>query len=71
MDTLKLFLEKEFIVKGVSAYPKHIYGEVGKFYPRKIVIELTNKCHLQCIHCFKEAGPINRNFLKYEELINF
>lgn len=71
LDTLKLFLKKEFIVKGVSVYPKHIYGEVGKFYPRKIVIGLTNKCHLQCTHCFKEAGPINRNFLKYEELINF
>ncbi|HFR3737520.1 TPA: radical SAM protein, partial [Streptococcus suis] len=28
LDTLKLFLKKEFIVKGVSVYPKHIYGEV-------------------------------------------
>lgn len=48
-----------------------IYGEQNKYYPKKIVIELTNKCHLECVHCFKEAGPSRRNFVKAEDLLDF
>ena len=32
-----------------------IYGEVGKFYPKSILIELTNKCNFSCSFCYKNA----------------
>lgn len=37
-----------------------ITGRRGYYYPLKITIELTNRCHLQCEHCFKECSPFKK-----------
>lgn len=50
--------KKSFLVtsdKPISGYYS-ITGERGKYYPRKITLELTNTCNLRCKHCFKNAG---------------
>lgn len=46
----------------------NVSGEKGKFYPFQIILELTNKCNLNCKHCYKIAGVNKRKFLK-EDLI--
>lgn len=53
--------KKSFLV--ISDKPRmgdySITGERGKYYPRKITLELTNTCNLRCKHCFKNAGVQN------------
>ncbi|MFI3605866.1 radical SAM protein [Vagococcus fluvialis] len=47
-------------------------GEVGKFYPLKLSLQITNKCHLKCKHCYMCASPENNDFLiekKLDELL--
>lgn len=47
-------------------------GKKGFFYPLKITLELTNKCHLNCQHCFKECSPLKGekfDLLSYQEVI--
>ncbi|HJJ49760.1 MAG TPA: radical SAM protein [Methanocorpusculum sp.] len=41
-----------------------ITGIKGKFYPRKLTLELTDCCNLRCTHCFKEANCKNTHFLE-------
>lgn len=45
-------------------------GECGKCYPIQLIISLTNKCGLKCIHCFK--GEVTKAYsLDYEKLKTF
>ncbi|MCS4487415.1 radical SAM protein [Streptococcus sciuri] len=34
-------------------------------------MELTNKCHLNCIHCYKQSSPLKRQFLNFNDLVTF
>lgn len=48
-------------------------GEIGKFYPRIISLELSNNCNYFCGHCYKSACQKNRQFLglaQIDELCN-
>lgn len=38
-------------------------GIQGKYYPKALTIEMTNKCNFYCSHCYKEAGGKNKQFL--------
>ena len=38
-------------------------GETGKYYPRVLNLELTDKCNFYCGHCYKEAKIQNKVFL--------
>lgn len=40
-----------------------ITGIQGKYYPKALTIEMTNKCNFNCSHCYKEANTINDQFL--------
>ena len=44
-----------------------VNGEYGKFYPKEIIIELTNRCNFSCPFCYKNAQK-NGNFLDYNEI---
>ena len=50
--------KKSFLVASDKPISRNysITGERGKYYPRKITLELTNTCNLRCKHCFKNAG---------------
>jgi radical SAM protein with 4Fe4S-binding SPASM domain len=38
-------------------YPVLERGSESKFYPMHLAIELTDKCNLQCRHCYRDSGP--------------
>lgn len=38
-------------------------GEQGKYYPKRVVLELTNNCNFHCSHCFRNAGCGELEFL--------
>lgn len=44
-------------------------GDLGKFYPRIISIELSNNCNFFCGHCYKSACQKNKQFFSLS-LIN-
>lgn len=41
--------------KEAKKYTPHIFGEIGKFFPKDITFELTNKCNYRCPFCYKNA----------------
>lgn len=43
-------------------------GEEGMFYPLKLNIQITDKCNLQCKHCYMCASPKNKEFLSKKKL---
>lgn len=45
-------------------------GKLGKRYPRRLVIELTDKCNFFCPHCFKEACVDNSCFFETKQILN-
>lgn len=50
----------------------NITGERGKYYPKRVVLELTSFCNLRCSHCFRDAGkngPIFLSKIVCEDLI--
>ena len=47
------------------------YGEKGYILPSEVGIELTDKCILSCMHCYKECCPENNIFLNFEKLLQF
>lgn len=63
--------EREWINKSDKIISNNESGKKGEFYPSKLTIELTNKCHLSCQHCFKECGPIKRDFIQIKNLLAF
>lgn len=40
----------------VSDFPIRFTGKKGYEIPMEILLEITNRCNLKCIHCYKEAG---------------
>ncbi|RLK62572.1 radical SAM protein [Atopobacter sp. AH10] len=68
---IKDMIEKEWLVKSSIFTSKKIFGKKGLYFPRKIVIELTNKCHLQCVHCFKECSPKLSSSIDSDQLFKF
>lgn len=60
----------EIIVDKTSKEIK-IWGKRGSFYPLKLTIELTDKCVLECSHCFKECSPLSNVSLDAKELLKF
>ena len=67
------FKEKNWVLESYDAVVSkiHIFGYEGCYYPKKISIELTDRCHLSCNHCFKECGPWNRISISKDDLIQF
>lgn len=45
-------------------------GEKEPIPKRGVVIALTHKCNLKCIHCFVEASPEAQEELSYTEIIS-
>lgn len=43
-------------------------GEKGALYPLNILLEITDKCNLKCVHCYKEAGYSKSNDLDFSKL---
>ena len=54
-------------IREIPSSPKKMYGEFGKYYPKFINIELTNRCNFQCTHCYKEATKCGKD-LPYEAI---
>lgn len=50
---------------------KIVYGSEDYIVPSELSVELTNKCLLECIHCYKDAGPCKSTFVDYDNLLNF
>ena len=48
-----------------------VYGDLSYELPYELSIELTNKCLLECRHCYKEAGHSCHSFINKKDLINF
>jgi radical SAM protein with 4Fe4S-binding SPASM domain len=46
-----------------------ISGKKGYKYPLNILLELTNKCNLKCVHCYKEAGYNKKDEISSEKLL--
>jgi MoaA/NifB/PqqE/SkfB family radical SAM enzyme len=47
-----------------------VSGEKGFYYPTEFHISLTNKCNLNCLHCYKNAGKQGDD-IDSDALINF
>lgn len=45
-------------------------GEKDAKIPLNLIISLTNKCNLKCIHCFKNCSSNKNTFINYDNLIN-
>ena len=65
MIDLKRLLDEKYQGK-VFGEAIFLTGELNKFYPRVLNIELTNYCNLYCGHCYKDAGNKNNIFLEFE-----
>lgn len=67
------FLNKQIIVESeVGYYNKNILNESNYEYPlTSLVIELTNICNLNCIHCYGKFGmPKNKKCISLDDVIN-
>ncbi|MBU5436920.1 radical SAM protein [Tissierella sp. MSJ-40] len=58
----------------LSELPKSTYfkktGLKDAKVPMGVVLSLTDKCNLNCIHCFKKCSNKNDDFIPYNELID-
>jgi len=48
----------------------HITGKKGIKIPMNLILNLTNKCNLKCIHCFKGCNNLNNQYLPLERIID-
>ncbi|MDD5371361.1 MAG: radical SAM protein [Anaerolineaceae bacterium] len=46
-----------------------ISGSRDFFIPQHMSVELTSNCNLKCIYCYRDAGPHQRDYLEYEDLV--
>ncbi|WBW96298.1 radical SAM protein [Oceanirhabdus sp. W0125-5] len=73
-DIIIQFIESKpdaiFISEEENQEPLKKTGEKDCKIPLMLTISLTNKCNLQCIHCFKSCSMKNNNSIKYETLMN-
>ncbi|MDO4432096.1 MAG: radical SAM protein [Aerococcaceae bacterium] len=65
------FIKKNLLIKECNQRKLHIFGQKGAFFPKKIIIELTDKCHLSCEHCFKKCSPLKSNRINHIDLLKF
>lgn len=47
------------------------YGASEIILPYEISIELTDKCLMECIHCYKESSPTKSTFVNIDQLMAF
>ncbi|MCU4847431.1 radical SAM protein [Bacillus cereus] len=47
----------------------HFTGKKGYEIPMEILLEITNRCNLKCIHCYKEAGYDKQDDINMENLL--
>lgn len=84
MDEVKINNLKTNIKKFFEKYSKYIddysnksirknfvQGDLNLILPHEIGIELTNKCLLKCIHCYKCSSPSLNDFVNYNDVISF
>lgn len=64
--------KKLFTMEGIPD-EKHvrITGIPEQYYPLKVDLELTNKCNLYCLHCYKRANEGNINTLEKDKVFDF
>ncbi|MDP7978549.1 radical SAM protein [Bacillus sp. WLY-B-L8] len=54
----------------ISYYiPIHFTGKKGYEIPMEILLEITNRCNLKCIHCYKEAGYDKKDDIDIKKLL--
>ncbi len=46
-------------------------GIPNQYYPLKVDIELTNRCNLYCLHCYKRANEGELNSINKEKIFDF
>ncbi len=51
-DVIDLKVAKERDRHGIS-----VRGDVSRYIPMHLAIELTSKCNFRCSHCYRESGP--------------
>lgn len=51
-DVIDLKVVKERDKLGIS-----VRGDVSRYIPMHLAIELTSKCNFRCSHCYRESGP--------------
>lgn len=64
--------KSDFLVLNKTSQDMHVKtsGIKNAKVPINIIISLTNKCNLKCIHCFKNCSYQNNNHIPYETLID-
>ena len=51
-------------------FNSRVIGKKGKFYPKRIQVELTNACNFSCFHCYKSANKDNGIFIEDKMFYN-
>lgn len=66
---------KNYMKKGVLVcsdnpivYQPIVYGTHGKYYPKEVAIELTNRCNYHCPFCYRNAD--NNGIYMTDEIFN-
>ncbi len=70
---IKDLLDKQIIVKtDVHHYNENVLSEIKYKYPlTSLVIELTNICNLNCVHCYGKFGmPRKKKFVSISDIMN-
>jgi radical SAM protein with 4Fe4S-binding SPASM domain len=69
----ELSIEQKLLAKEIPwDIPFHVIDEEDVFYPQSLHIELTAKCNLQCLYCYRKShiNIIEEDRLSVEELKN-
>lgn len=67
----KLFDKRVIIDSDVPRYNENVLGLFKKKFPlRSLIIELTNACNLNCIHCYGRFGqPSQKKMYSFEDIV--
>lgn len=72
-ETLMKFIDSKreviFLSESTKWQPLSVKGIKGQRAPLDLTISLTNKCNLQCIHCFKCCSIDERDFISTQRLM--
>lgn len=75
MDSIKGCLNKFKESITISDSPllreNFITGDFNYCLPHTLSLEITNKCCLKCVHCYKNGSPENNTFIQTDSLIRF
>lgn len=72
INLIELFRNKDIISLEDEAIPFSLphYGELGKTFPAWIIIEVTSKCNLNCLFCYKSASFSGNSMdIKYIDMV--